>query len=170
VTLNVSAHFGYFGFVYVGLAVLMYGIWFFIKLQKMKKDLSLIAMDIAVLAIPVLISPFIMFRDFRPARDCSRLIECEARMRVIGNALDLYRSDCNEQYPKSVDTLYTKYLQHKDRAVCPVSRLPYSYEVSKDWESCTLICRGNAHRGLVGGKDFPRFTSFSGFETRESPK
>lgn len=169
-TLNVSAHFGYYGFIYVGAAFLLYGVWLFIKLQQMKKGLALIAMDLLVLAVPVLVSPFIMFRDFVPAEDCSKLIECEARMRIMGNALDLYSSDFNGQFPKSLDVLSPKYLQQKDRTECPVSRFSYCYEVSEDRENCTLTCRGNAHKGLVGGENFPRFTSFAGFETRESPK
>ncbi|MGV8118129.1 MAG: hypothetical protein AB2L14_00045 [Candidatus Xenobiia bacterium LiM19] len=170
VTLNVSAHFGYYGFIYVGVTFLLYGVWLFIKLQQMKKGLALIAMDLLVLAFPVLVSPFIMFRDFVPAEDCSKLIECEARMRMMGNALDLYSSDFNGQFPKSLDALSPKYLQQKDRTECPVSRYPYCYEVSEDQENCTLTCRGNAHKGLVGGENFPRFTSFAGLETRESPK
>lgn|GEM_PF-2051566 len=170
VTLNVSAHFGYCGFIYAGVTFFLYGVWLFIKLQRMKKGLALIAADLLVLAVPVLISPFIMFRDFMPAEEYSKLIECEARMRVMGNALDLYSSDSNGKYPKSLDALIPRYLQRKDRTECPVSRLPYSYQVSEDCESCTLCCRGSVHKALVGGEDFPRFTSFSGIETRESPR
>ncbi len=169
-TLNVSAHFGYYAFIYIGLTILLYGIWLFFKLQRMKKGLALIALDLAVLAIPVLFSPFFMFRDFVPARDCSKLIECEARMRVVGNALDLYSSRYDGQYPKSLESLFPEFLQSKERTECPVSRVSYYYEVSGDSENCTLTCKGNAHHGLVGGENFPRFTSFSGLETREARK
>lgn len=70
-------------------------------------------------------------------------------------------------FPVSLTQLRPDYIKHIP--TCPAAqKTSYAYIVTKDKDRFTVFCKGNYHRNVLSGKDFPMYSSKYGLIERES--
>ncbi|MHC9544325.1 MAG: protein kinase [Vulcanimicrobiota bacterium] len=86
---------------------------------------------------------------------------CTGNLKNIGTALEMYRTDNNDQYPKTLYELVPHYLPFLP--VCPsAGSTTYGYTGNKAEDSYTVWCSGTYHIEKTGKANFPQYDSIQG--------
>lgn len=95
----------------------------------------------------------------------TRLIACEANLRNISTAIQVYYVDADGFYPRTLDPIFPAYMQAIP--ACPSTKSDTytgGYEVSDDLKVFTLCCKGRNHTDYGCRDDQPYFSLFEGMQ------
>ena len=98
------------------------------------------------LMLPIAITAIlysILIPNFLKSRALSLEKDCENNLKNISTAIALYSEDYGGKYPPSLDKLLEKTKKGayiNKMPMCPACNIPYTYEVSKDFNNFTAIC------------------------------
>lgn len=119
-------------------------------MQSMSSSAPVLGL-VAAIAIP----------NFEHARNLGQLTACESNLKNIGVALEMYATDNNGVYPKSLDKLTPNYLRYIP--TCPSAGSDtYTPGYSVSGTNYTVICSGDNHHAVGLPPDYPRYTSTQG--------
>ncbi|MGV8120870.1 MAG: protein kinase [Candidatus Xenobiia bacterium LiM19] len=86
---------------------------------------------------------------------------CTGNLKNISTALEMYRTDNHDQYPRTLYELVPHYLPFLP--VCPsAGSTTYGYTGNKAEDSYTVWCSGTYHIEKTGRADFPQYDSIQG--------
>ena len=128
------------------------------KTQKSKWRRAIMLLTTAMLALGLYIGKKVSKAIVR-----GQYTQCQGNQYNISTALELYATDFDDKYPRSLDHLTPKYL--KVLPTCPASGSSYSYSTgdvgnNKDgeWESYFLVtCPGSAHVSVGSPPNYPQY-------------
>lgn len=87
---------------------------------------------------------------------------CEANLRNIFTACEMYNVDHNGIYPSKLEDLIPEYLKNLPK--CPsAEKMTYVYNL-KNAKDYTIYCSGENHKDIIGDNEGPRFNYENGLE------
>jgi len=140
-----------------------------------KRNKTVTVLILIAIAGLVLKGFFNFIRSFEDGRFC----ECNANLREISNALEIYANDNNGLYPLSLTLLIPKYTKELPKCKDDYLNIKYyyqlinkkggtpgngyymSYKTSDMKDNYTIYCYGNRHHPFVK-TNFPQYDSFNG--------
>ena len=131
-----------------------------------KKGFTLIELMIVIAIIAILAA--ILVPNFLKARAQGMITACEANVKNIGTACEMYATDNSSRYPTAKADLST---QNYLRAIptCPSSGAAdsYGYSASSIPDMYTVFCSGsNAHTTVGSSTGYPQYNPVTGLKVR----
>lgn len=126
-----------------------------------KKD-NWILIVIVVLILSFLFFNYIVIGYLKGKAD-KDVMFCGDNLILISKQLQNYAKSNNNRFPPSLSKLSPQYL--KTTPTCPAAKKDvYSegYEVSADFKTFTLYCKGHYHKNVAADANYPRYYSNHG--------
>ncbi|MDQ7825763.1 MAG: ankyrin repeat domain-containing protein [Candidatus Eremiobacteraeota bacterium] len=101
--------------------------------------------------------------QFSAMREMGQATGCKSNLKNIGTALEMYSTDNEGRYPRSIKEVTPNYL--RQLPTCPAAKKDtYSstYRVKTKPDEYLLFCKGEYHRKAGSKKDHPQYSSKEG--------
>jgi type II secretion system protein G len=130
--------------------------------MRHRRGFTLIEMMVVIAIIAVL--AFLMVPNYMRARSRTQLTSCQAGMKTLGTALEMYAADNSGHYPDSVaDINASRHLV--TIPTCPsIGADTYSggYAATRNPDRYTVVCAGANHTGMEVPENFPQYNNTQG--------
>ena len=109
----------------------------------------------------------VLVPNFVRARGQGQLTACESNLKNIGTASEMYASDYEGRYPRSLSVLTPNYLRIIPN--CPAANADTysaSYTMTVSPDAFTVFCQGHNHESVGTPADYPKYSAIQGLIDR----
>jgi general secretion pathway protein G len=134
------------------------------KPLKVRKGFTLIELMIVIAILAILL--LALLPNYVRAKSRSRLNGCEANLRTMATACEMYAYDNNRNYSPLLTSLTPNYLRSIQKCPSAGDNTNYisGYTTASNPDAYTLTCKGSFHVDLNLAADRPVFTSDRGLQ------